>query len=137
MLSALHQPHDVLAAEFFRTCRHEFFFGKQFLRLFDSAAAGADPRDAALTISRNSRKRASTDSESVYGFRPRHPDTWHVSPWDFCQWFKAIPLRCPSPWYEYSKWTAAGKRKFKNKEPLVAGEDYAFDFAKIRKAAGV
>ena len=36
MLTSLYKPHDPLAAEFFRSSRHEFFFGKQYLALYDS-----------------------------------------------------------------------------------------------------
>ena len=36
MLTSLFKPHDPLAAEFFRTCHHEFFIGKQFLSLYDA-----------------------------------------------------------------------------------------------------
>ena len=42
--------------------------------------------------------------------------------------FKAIPLRRPSEWYPHSKLTRRGEEKSRNKEPLVAGEDYAFAF---------
>ena len=79
-LSALHQPRDVLAAEFFRTCRRDFFSGKRFLRSFDSATPGAEAREATVTLSKSSRERATREAESAHGFRPRHPCTWHASP---------------------------------------------------------
>ena len=75
----------------------------------------------------------------MYGFRPQHPDTWYLSPWEFCQWFKAIALKCPSDGFPYSKWTASGakKRLAKEPEPLVPGEDYVFDWSKVTSTAGV
>ena len=36
MLSSLYKAHDPLAAELFRTFRHDKSFGKQFLALYDA-----------------------------------------------------------------------------------------------------
>ena len=141
MLSALYRPHDVLAAEFFRTCRHEFFFGKQMLGLYDACVAQDESRVATMKVSSNTRRKMVTDAESVYGFRPCHSDMWYLSPWEFCQWFKAIPLRPPSAdvGQSYSKWTPAGKQKLRDKfvGALEPGIDYVFDFAKIQRTGGV
>ena len=62
-----------------------------------------------------------------------------MSTWEFCQWFKGISLQCPSSRYLYSIWTESGnaKRDEQSVEPMVAGEDYIFNFAKIKKMAGV
>ena len=114
MLAALRKPHDELAAEFFRTSRHEFFFGKQLLSLYDAELAADASRVATVTVSGNKRAKMITDSESVYGYRPDDPDMWFLSPWGFCRWFKAIPLLPPTQsGQSYSKLTPAGREKKK------------------------
>ena len=139
-LSSLAKSHDPLSAEFFRTCRHEFFFGRQFLKLHDDEAAEKE-REAVLQVSTKMRKKAVTDAVSVYGFRPAHPDLWYVSPWEFCQWFKAISLcdHLPSSRHSFSIWTQAGKAKLQNKggEPREAGVDYVFNWKDLQKQRGV
>ena len=128
-----------LAAEFFRTCRHEFFFGKQFVALYDAMRAKQAARDASVALSKNAARATATDAESLYSFRPNHPDTFYVSAWEFPQWFKALQLKCPSHNYPYSKWTPAGRKKraANDSEAMVAGEDYVFDFQKIGRMTGV
>ena len=139
MLTSLYKAHDPLAAEFFRTCRHEFFFGKQYLKLYDALRTDEPSRESRVTLSSKTCRRTATDAESVYGFRPNHPDTFYVSPWEFVQWFEGIRLKAPSASYPYSKWTLAGKMKQAGagSEEMVAGEDYEFDFAKIESMVGV
>ena len=139
MLTSLYKPHDPLAAEFFRTCRHEFFFGKQFVALYDAMRAKQAPRDASVALSKNTARATATDAESLYSFRPNHPDTFYVSAWEFPQWFKALQLKCPSHNYPFSKWTPAGRKKLaaNDSEAMVAGEDYVFDFQKIGRMTGV
>ena len=140
MLSSLYKAHDPLAAEFFRTCRHEFFYGKQFLLLYEALKAGEPSREGRVTLSSKNRRPTATDAQSLYGFRPRHEDTFFVSPWEFVQWFWALRLKCPSASYPYSKWTSTGRMKRSEMSTgpnMVAGEDYEFDFAKIRSMAGV
>ena len=115
------------------------FFGKQHLKLYDALGAGDTSRESNITQSSKTCRRTLTDAESAYGFRPSHPDTFYVSPWEFVQWFKAIQLKMPSSSYPYSVWTPAGKKKraCADDESLVAGEDYVFDFAWIESKAGV
>ena len=130
MLTSLYKANDALAAEFFRTCRHELFFGKQYLEVYESMLRKEASRETTVRLSKKSAQRTAIDAQSVYGFRPQHPDTWYLSPWEFCQWFKAIALKCPSDSYPYSKWTTSGTKKRLAKEPeaLVAGEDCVTDW---------
>ena len=90
MLSSMYKAHDELAAEFLRTCRHEQLLGCKLLELYDGMASEEGLRETISSLSKHSRRTAKTDSQSVYGYRPQHPDTWFLSPWEFCQWFKVI-----------------------------------------------
>ena len=57
ILTSLHNPPDPLAAEFFRTCRHEFFFGKQYLALYDALNDNEPFRESTVKLpSRAARK---------------------------------------------------------------------------------
>ena len=139
MLTSLHKAHDPLAAEFFRTCRHELFFGKQYLTLYEALKNNAPTRESSVTISKKTSRKTETDAQSLYGFRPDHADTFYMSTWEFCQWFERLRLQIPSAHFPYSMWTDSGiaKREDESLEPMIAGEDYVFNFAKIAKMTGV
>ena len=74
MLSSMYKAHDELAAEFLRTCRHEQFLGCKFLDLYDGMVSEEGLRAPIFSLPRHSRKTAKTDSQTVYGYRPQHPD---------------------------------------------------------------
>ena len=139
MLTSLYKANDALAAEFFRTCRHEFFFGKQYLDVYESMLRKEALCETTVRLSTKRAQKTATDAQSLYGFRPQDPDTWYLSPWEFCQWFKAVALKCLADGFPYSKWTAAGnqKRFAGNSEALVVGEDYVFDWSKVKSTAGL
>ena len=103
MLSSLYKSHDPLAAEFFRTCRHELFFGRQYLQLYESLQGKETTREVTVLVRKHRTRTTATDAQSLYGFRPQHSDTWYLSPWEFCQWFKGVALKRPSEKYAYSK----------------------------------
>ena len=79
-----------------------------------------------------------TEFVSLYGFRPNHPDTFFLSPWEFTQWFVPVRLQEPGATGEaskLSKLTNSGRAKRKSGTKLVPGEDYIFDeyFVNIEK----
>ena len=80
MLTSLHKPHDPLAAEFFRTCRHEFFFGKQYLALYDALMDNEPLLESSVKLPSRVARKTATDAQSLYGFRPSHPETFYMSP---------------------------------------------------------
>ena len=105
LLADKYKASDVLSAEFIRTCRHEFFYGKPLLQRHEAL----QNHDATITMSvllpRKKDVTATVDFPSVYGFRPPHPDVFYLSPWEFTQWFKSIPLQIPNTGNKLSKWT--------------------------------
>ena len=94
-------------------------------RNFESVTSEEGLREITFPFSKRTRWNTNIDAQSVYGYRPQHPDTWFLSPWEFRQWFKPVELKRPSSNFPYSKWTASGKSKMKeqNPESMVAGED--------------
>ena len=111
MLNSMHRAHDPLAAEFIRTFRHEFFFGYQLLQRYEHVRDQTSTQSVSILLPKSKFGQDTTDFASLYGFRPRHPDTYFLSPWEFCQWFEGVGLQPPSAWFDLSKWTAEGARK--------------------------
>ena len=75
-----HKRHDPLAAEFIRTVRHEFFFGRVYVKLFESFLHNEETRESQVVFRRDTKQVVATDEESIYGYRPTHPNTWFLSP---------------------------------------------------------
>ena len=62
----MRKPRDVLAAEFLRRRRHEFFYGRQVPSLHDAVVAADASRTATAAVSSNARVRiARTPSPST------------------------------------------------------------------------
>ncbi len=138
MLASLHKANDPLAAEFIRTFRHEFFFGRQLLQRYEHLRDGGSAQTVSLLVPKHPGPANATDFASLYGFRPCHPDVFFLSPWEFCQWFSGVSLRAPSASFELAKWTKAGAQKIKagntgNLQPLI---DYEFDDAMLHRING-
>ena len=138
MLASLHKVSDPLAAEFVRTFRHEFFFGRQLLQRYEHLREEAAQQKVSVLLPKFVGGRNKTDFASLYGFRPQHADTFFLSPWEFCQWFEAVQLQPPSASNALAKWTSTGKTKFgtgdmQNLRPI---EDYEFDLSKMTVTNG-
>ena len=87
LLASQYNPQDPLAAEFIRTCRHQFFFGHSFLkRLERLQTAPADVQDLGWEhrpLPRSSLAANRHEQSLLYGLRPC-TDALHVlSPWEF------------------------------------------------------
>ena len=143
MLSAMHKASDPLAAEFIRTFRHEYFFGRQLLQRYEQLQNKAShqsvsvllPKQSSVLLPKQSMKsKNQTDFTSLYGFRPPHADVFFLSPWEFCQWFSAVSLQPPSATNALSKWTESGEKKVKagNKKECQPIQDYVFDDSKLQ-----
>ena len=112
MLASLHKSSDPLAAEFVRTFRHDYFFGRQLLQRYENLRDTNKKHTVPIFLPKGLAGEDRTDFASLYGFRRAHADTFFLSPWEFCQWFTAVPLTPPSAGKHcLSKWTASGKAK--------------------------
>ena len=139
MLSSKHKASDVLSAEFIRTFRHDFFYGNEILQRYEALQNTAATMTTSVLVPKCKGATAATDFSSLYGFRPRHPDVFYLSSWEFTQWFTKIPLHLPYTGNRLSKWTATGLRKRKANIPdadVVPGEDFVFDDAQVTVKAG-
>ena len=138
MLNSMHKAHDPLAAEFIRTFRHEFFFGRQLLQRYEHIRDNASTQSISILLPKSTFAHETKDVTSLYGFFPQHPDTHFLSPWEFCQWFDSAQLQPPSVWFHLSKWIAEGARKRASGEysELAPVVDYVFDDAKVCPANG-
>ena len=112
MLASMHKSSDPLAAEFIRTFRHEHYYGRQLLQRYDNLRETDKRHTVSILLPKCTSAQNKTDFASLYGFRPAHADTFFLSPWEFCQWFTAVPLTPPTAGkHSRSKWTASGKAK--------------------------
>ena len=82
MLASQYKPFDELSAEFIRTFRHEFFFGKYFLDRYDDVSEG---KDATIDkcLPKKQLPNGCRDVVSLYGFRSKDPRLYYMSPWEF------------------------------------------------------
>ena len=92
-LAAKYHPEDALAAECIRTCRSEPFYGRDFLIRVESVARGDKKIEMRTLLPEAKHGTPPLDRVSMYGFRPRVPDLWYLSPWEFTQWFICHKLR--------------------------------------------
>ena len=129
MLSSMYKAHDPLSAEFIRTFRHEFFYRRQLLERYEYLQTKVSRMTVSMLLPKVGKGHVSTDAASLYGFRPQHSDSFYLSPWEFCQWFKAVRLERPSATYDLSIWTPAGRAKLNARAyaDLQPVEDYIFD----------
>ena len=138
MHAALYKASDELASEFIRTFRHQYFWGLPLLKRFDAIQTAKEHEVVSIRLPKHGQDTETTDSVTVYGFRPPAPDLFYLSPWEFCQWFYLERVLEPSETFPYSEWTAAGLRKQetnrgnREKEAYVRGVDYKPDMEKIR-----
>ena len=139
-LSALHNEDDPLSAEFIRTFRSQSFMGKYYIERFE-AACKKESFDVRFALPKNAVAKEMWDVAAGYGFRSLHPDTLYMTPWLFVQWFQHILLLAPCRKRgDLTKWTVAGKQKYRNAViqkcvsdvVFIAGEDYELDPTKLR-----
>ena len=100
-LRAYSKTSDVLHAETFRTSQTESFHGREYFdiveRLNDKKVIGSKAVFAEVD-GRNPRRRKVTirDVATLYGQRPRHPDVWYLSPYEFVMYWSpelaSVPL---------------------------------------------
>ena len=65
------------------------------------------------------------DVVSMYGFRPKVPDLWYLSPWEFTAAFFCHQLQPPSATYQWTEWTKEGRRKRQQDgDKVIPGTDY-------------
>ena len=105
LLASEYTPHDELAAEFIRTFRHTFFFGKAYLDRLDDILRKKSEITLERCIPRKRNPTEGPDYVSLYGCRGPDPRAFFVNPWEFVQWWKPIQLQKPSKWYKFTKWT--------------------------------
>ena len=135
MLSSQYKPHDPLAAEFIRTFRHQHFNGKCYLDRYDALCEKKKTVDITVLLPRNGLGNDVPDQVSLYGFRDVKPDMFFLSPWEFCQWYYPHRLQAPSATYDWTKLTAAGKKRLEQEErkniKWVPGTDFVMAEDKI------
>ena len=92
--------HDVLAAECFRTFRTITFPGAELLQREE--VVRDDLERGSVTVSVNVRKtwygvRAVVHApmDLLYGFRPRQPSLWGLSPYEFHSWWGSMAVTPP------------------------------------------
>ena len=123
--------HDVMNAEFSRTCMTQSFQGPRYLERLEWELK----QDAKQTIwmhllaCRNlsiHSSCASTPHVAAFGFRGHHPSVYYLSPWEFCMYSRVVKLWPPKhPANEDSvltQWTDEGLAYYeahKNDHPPV------------------
>ena len=125
MLASEYSPSDELSAEFIRTFRHNFFFGRYYLERYDKVHEKEDPTiDKCLP--KNLNKKGCMDTVSLYGLRCTDPRLYYMSPWEFVQWWAPVHTRAPSKNYKYTVWLPDA-----DKERAEPGLDYKVRFDKF------
>ena len=132
---------DATQAEFIRTFRTVDFPGKLFLDRLElerkkQAATGAVVSMLPRLVNLTSKDHvAPTPWVELYGFRGQHPDLYHLSPWEFFQYWRPVPLQ-PPRWYQVRRqepltmWLPGGEafcREHEHDDPptfLDPGEHY-------------
>ena len=130
------KDNDVTAAETMKTSETTTFHGKQYLeiveRLTDRKPAASNAFFAEVDM-RNPRKRKVTlrDVSLLYGQRPKHPDMWHLSPYEFVMYWEPTLANYPISLDDmeedefHARLTASGIEKVvANNIDLKAGLDY-------------
>jgi hypothetical protein len=131
MLASGYKENDELAAEFVRTCRHTLFHGRFFMERFDALVSRKTEATLNVLLPRIGAAIAETDSVSLYGFRPKTPSMFFLSPWEFCQEFKAHRVRVPSSTYKLSKWIQKPEKG--KKEIPKPGIDYCINLKYVQQ----
>ena len=103
MLASQYRPDDELFAEFIRTFRTTYFFGRYYVERFDALAENRDVTQPSVLLPKMAASPQGFDYVSVYGFRPMHPHVFYLSPWEFVQWWKPHRLRPPTDNYTLTR----------------------------------
>ena len=94
------KDNAVTHAETFRTSQTESFFGREYMNMVELLNDRQSPQGK-TTFSevdfRNPRRRKITirDVATLYGQRPRHPDVWYLSPYEFVTHWETKLLSYP------------------------------------------
>ena len=124
-LASGHHSTDKLAAEFIRTFREESFPGRLFLERVESLSTHASQVTVHTLLPSAHHASPALDVVSLYGFRPRFPSLWYLSPFEFVQWCFCHKLRAPGRGYALTTLTQAGRDKRADGNVLlVAGTDF-------------
>ena len=100
-MRAAHQEDYAVAAECIRTSMTATFQGAQYLGLVEQLVEGRvkAARAKACRLNkhqvRGRRTLQSADTALLYALRPRHPDVWYLSPYEFTRYWDIIPTRVP------------------------------------------
>jgi hypothetical protein len=125
MLASQYSPFDELSAEFIRTFRHTFFFGKFYLDRYEALRTHKDPTiDKCLPKSLN--QKGCRDVASLYGLRGTSPRLYYMSPWEFTQWWEPVQTKPPFGSYKHTMWLPDAD--YERAEP---GLDYVIKPAKF------
>ena len=94
------KDNAVTHAETFRTCQTETFFGREYMNMVELLNDRQSPGGKAAfgeVDFRNPRRRKITvrDVATLYGQRPRHPDVWYLSPYEFVTHWETKLLSYP------------------------------------------
>ena len=135
-LRANSKAHDVLHAEFFGTSMTESFLGREYLKIVESLN---DQKVAGQTAvfaevdARNPKRRKVTirDVAMLYGQRPKHPDLWTLSPYEFTMYWEPVLATYPLSIEEADQSEShvdmkpSGLLKLRKQEnDLIPGTDY-------------
>ena len=103
-----------MQAEFYRTSNFKQFLGGNILRLLRAQKKQSLSESTQCTFFRKrigfeKRKQGfEVPFEQAYGFRGNHPAFYHLSAWEFTQWWSCERLGPPSTDVR-TEWTEAGK----------------------------
>ena len=100
-LRACGKENAVTHAETFRSSQTESFFGREYLgivELLNDKRPPAGKTTFGEIDARNPRRRKITirDVATLYGQRPRHPDLWYLSPYEFVMKWEPQLLSYPT-----------------------------------------
>ena len=96
-LRAYAKENDVTHSETFRTCQTETFYGREYLSMIELLNDNRKPEYRATfpeVDARNPRRRKVTirDVATLHGQRPRRPEVWYLSPYEFVtRWEAKLP----------------------------------------------
>jgi len=102
-LASEYSPFDELSAEFIRTFRHSYFFGNTYLERYRQVHGKKDVT-VDKCMPKGGSKMTNPDNVSLYGLRGTDPRLYHMSPWEFVQWWAPVRLKASSQYYQYTTW---------------------------------
>ena len=121
-LRAYSKPHDVTAAETFRTSQTTSFFGGQYLTVVEQLndKVKATSRTLFPVVDRRNPQRRKVelrDVATLYGQRPKVPYLWHLSAYEFVMYWEPKLLSYPLTTMDqdnsthHARLSSSGKKK--------------------------